>query len=353
MADTRDKIAIICLTRAGIKKAEETKGMIREFYDPEIYAPSRYPSEGSDFHFEDFKATVEMLFSTRRTLLFIMATGIVIRSIKDLIETKDKDPAILVMDEKGFHIISLLSGHLGRANEKTIKIAGLIGADPVITTASDVSGSMAVDTFAMGYDLAINNLTGAKDITAMIVNGEKVAMINDSGIRINHSSLPDNVCLVSGDIPRDCKGVMAISIKKELDFEKKTVILHPKTVVAGMGCRRNTSFEELKKAILDTLSRNNVSINSLKEIATVDLKEDEKGLMECARYFNVPLTIIPRNEIMKVEDQFTSSDFVRKSIGVGSVAEPCGYLASGKGRCLEEKHRYQDITISLWEVTGI
>ncbi|NTW73214.1 MAG: cobalt-precorrin 5A hydrolase, partial [Eubacteriaceae bacterium] len=317
--------------------------------DPEVFAPSKYPSEDSDFHFENFKTTVEMLFATRRTLLFIMATGIVIRTIKDLIGSKDKDPAILVMDEKGFHIISLLSGHLGRANEKTNEIAGLIGADPVITTASDVSGSMAVDTFAMDHGLTINDLTAAKDITAMIINGEKVAMINNSSMEFDGSRLPENVFLVNGEVSQDCQGVIAVSIKMELDLEKRYVILHPKTVIAGMGCRRNTTFEELKNALRDTFSRNNISIDSLKGIATVDLKEDEKGLMECASYFKVPLMIIPRNEILKVEDKFTGSDFVRKSIGVGSVAEPCGYLASDKGRCIEEKHRYEGITISVWE----
>ena len=130
----------------------------------------------------NFKKIVEKSFKEYDAVIFISSTGIAVRVIAPFIQSKDKDPAVIVIDSTGKYAISLLSGHLGGANKLTEKIAKIIGAEPIITTATDNLNIKAPDIIAKENNLVIEDLKKAKDVAALLVNGEKVAFIDEDDL---------------------------------------------------------------------------------------------------------------------------------------------------------------------------
>ena len=261
-----------------------------------------------------------------------MATGIVIRKIAPLIKSKDIDPAVLVIDEGENFVISLLSGHIGGANELAYNVAQSCSLLPIITTSSDVTGKIAIDTIAQKLNCEMESLTKAKELTSLIVDNKKVDIL-----------LPNNVKLGEN---KNSSGVVIVSNKKNIDIMR----LYPKNIIVGIGCRRGTPKEEIEKSLDEVMRKHNLAYESIKKISTVDIKADEVGIVELAQSLNRELMIISREDIKKVEDRFVGSEFVKKQIGVSCVSEPCALLASnGDGKFLEQKYIQSGITISIYE----
>ena len=261
-----------------------------------------------------------------------MASGIVIRKIASLIGTKDKDPAVLLIDEGKHFVISLLSGHLGGANELTHSLANILKLVPVITTSSDVTGKIAVDTISQKINAELEDLKSAKDVTSLIVNGQKVNILLPKNVKVSDKNSADGFILVSN--------------KKNIEYTR----IYPKNLILGIGCKKDTKAEDILSAIEDCLDKNNLDIKSVKKIATVDVKENEQGLIDATKFLNLDLEIISRDEIKKVQNQFEGSDFVEKTVGVSAVSEPVALLSStGNGKFLVMKAKYNGITISIYE----
>lgn len=342
------KLCIFALTKGGLKLADR----INEVYEGiDIYTLEKW-NDGAYTTMEDgFKATVEKVFFDYDGIFFIMATGIVVRTIAPIIKSKLEDPAVLVMDERGQNVISLLSGHIGGGNRLAIELAEKLEANPVITTSSDVNHSLAVDIFALLHDLGIENMLDAKDVTALIVNGFKVGIcgMEETGTALK-MALPENVePYVPG---RDYDGLIIIEEHGPSRSEDQTlpfVRLKKRRLVIGVGCRKGVEQKRIIEALSGALLEHGRMYCQIKHFATVDVKKEEAGIIDTARYFKVPLRIVGRDEIAKVEDQFHTSEFVRSSIGVGAVAEPCAYLTSEDGGFLMRKKKYGGITIAIWE----
>jgi len=336
------KWAVLTLTKGGLEQAKRIKNIINEvdiYTLPKWKDSQAYEIEGK---LDEF---VGNIFDKYSTLVFIMATGIVIRSIANHIKHKAIDPAILVMDEKGEFVISLLSGHLGGANDAARLLSKKLGARPVITTSSDVNDTMAVDTIAMKLNCVLDNFEQAKNITALIVNKEKVGIKSDIPISFN---LPENIVKVDDD-SKDIKGVIYVTNKMKFDFSTPKVQIIPRNIVVGIGCRKGIHKDHIIDVVNRFLCINNVHPKSIKHFATVDVKKDEQGIIEASKYFNVPLKIISREQIRMVEQKFEISDFVKKTIGVGAVCEPCAYLSSMKGQFIMRKTPAQGVTVCLLE----
>ncbi|MGO3168248.1 cobalt-precorrin 5A hydrolase [Senegalia sp. (in: firmicutes)] len=336
------KLAVITLTKGGLEKALEIK---RHLKDTPIYTLGKY----NDGKFKSLNGklsdNIEYFFKNYDSLLFIMASGIVVRLIAKHIKDKRKDPAILVMDEGGAHIISLLSGHIGGANEKAIYISGLIGATPVITTSSDVNDVLSVDMIAKKHDFSIENMEDAKIVTAHIVNGKKVGIKSDVLI---DERLVKNLVFQDDEEFKNVTSLIDITNKiKDYDINKSVLI--PRNIILGIGCRKGMEKSRILDAIYKAMDEDKLYIKSIKSIATVDVKKDEAGLIDAAKELNVPLKIIDRKDIKRVEDLFHGSEFVKKTIGVSAVSEPVGYIESKKGKCIRKKTKMDGITISIWE----
>lgn len=346
------KTAVIALTKNGSELALKLALQL----DANVFIKQEFLKEYtigtlSVFPIEStLSVLVEEIFSVYDAFIFIMACGIVVRTIAPHIKSKTLDPAVIVMDEKGKHVISLLSGHMGGANKMATDIAKKIGGTPVITTSTDVNGVISFDVFAVENNCCIENIEDLKHISAELVNGGNVVFFTDCKLK---GSIPENIKLIydlSTKEPEALKHRVILSNRIDLLMEGRTVlIIRPKNLIIGIGCKRDTTREQIKKAVGDFMLKNNKSIKSIKCFATIDLKKDEKGLLEFCHEMGLELRIIPRQEIESIEGYYTCSEFVKEKIGVASVAEPCSVLGSSMGRLICKKTAYQGITLALSE----
>ena len=322
---------------------------------------------GDIYNKENFKENLQAGFGKYDSLVCIMATGIVVRILAPLIVHKTSDPAVVVLDQKGKHAISLLSGHLGGANDLAREMAAISGGEAVITTATDVAGELSFDTFAKKYDMAIENIGQLKHISGALLAGKKVNVFTNKNAKelypelaeeqkrgmIDIFSLSDffKIYNIESDIP-------IVVIDEGFSLNECSTIpssapilyLRPRTICAGIGCKRNMEQKPIEEALLQTLKEEGLHPLSLKCIATIPLKSDEPGIIGTAANLNVPLKIIPTEKIEKLDISqlgIATSEFVASQTGVLSVSTACSYLASGKGEILRDKAKYKGITIAL------
>ena len=275
---------------------------------------------------------LEKTFDKYDLHIFVAALGAVVRIIEGKFKSKDTDPAVITVDDHANFVISLLSGHLGGANEECKKIANGIGAIPVITTASDVGGKIAVDTLSQKIKAKLESLEDAKRVTSLIVNGENVSI-----------HLPKNI--VEND--KNCAGAIIVSNRKNIEISK----IIPKNIILGIGCKRNTPKEKIIEKISYVMKTQNLEMSSIKRSASAWVKSDEIGLLEAMEELSIPIEFFEKEEILKVENLVEErSEFVKNQIGVYGVSEPCAYLASSKrGSFLVKKVKLGGVTISIFE----
>ena len=167
------KIAIISVTNKGKLLSKKLKNILDK--DSTVIL--------TDIYYKNVKKSMPILFDKYDAIIGIMASGILIRSIAPLINSKITDPAILNIDENGKYVISVLSGHMGGANKLTVKIANLINSEAIITTATDVNRKLGIDTLANDLFLEIKNPEFIVHINKAILNGEKIIIqTNDNFI---------------------------------------------------------------------------------------------------------------------------------------------------------------------------
>lgn len=370
------KIAILCITSNGRSLACKIK---RSLNDGDIYFINNKRDENSlddnevisKSLYEDveiytvkkrLKFFVEDIFDKYEYILFIMATGIVVRTIAPLVTSKFSDPAILVTDEKGSNIISLLSGHMGGANEMTLHISDLINSNPVITTATDINKKSSLDMIAKKLNGHIVNFRdNVLDVNAMLVNGDAVGLYIDGEYNIDTRGFTvlDNSKSLESSISSDeelkkinLNTIVVISNKENLQIDKyyedkyRIIKVTPRDIVIGIGCRRDTESHLLQDFLEDFLIKNNIDINSIKEIGSIEVKKDEKAIIDLSENLNVPFRVLSVEEISQVDYLFEKSEWVKKSVGVYSVAEPVAHLLSD-GNVIIEKNKYKGITFSV------
>ena len=237
-------------------------------------------------------------FGEADALLFIGACGIAVRAIAPLVKDKTTDPAVLVMDEAGRHVISLLSGHLGGANALCLEIAEKTGAEPVVTTATDLRGLKAVDVWAAENGCAVENPKAIRDVSSAQLAGARV-------------------------------GVAVTARTLEPPFPV-TLWLRPRTLVLGTGCRRGLDPRRYEEGVMRFLRACGVSPLSLRALATIDRKADEPALKVFCERYRLPLLAYGAQALRAVPGVFAHSDFVEKTVGVDNVCERAAVLAGGR-----------------------
>ncbi len=336
------KKAIITLTKGAAIKGNELKEV---YNDADLYVMPRWKTNENQIEFSSFNELIVEVFDEYDALIFIMATGIVIRKIAKLLKSKDKDPAIIVMDEKGRFVIPILSGHIGGANELALDIEEKFKSIAVLTTSSDVIGKMAVDSFAIKYGLEIESLTDAKDVTALVVNNDKVGLINDTNMDVEYKA--SNV-VKTDKISDEFDGYIYIG-NRDFKSDKFTVRLYKKNLVIGAGSRKDIPKEKMYNEFLILADKLKINKNAVKIVASIDIKKDEVTIINLANELRVPFITYTADELSEVENLFEGSDFVKKTIGVASVAEPSAYLASNKGNVILKKTKCGGITLCIYE----
>ena len=260
----------------------------------------------------NLKETVKRHF-TDDAVIFIGAVGIAVRSIAPYIKDKFCDPAVLVIDELGRYVIPLLSGHVGGANELANYIGEALSAAPIITTATDINGTFAVDIFAKKNNLLISSRKLAKDVSAALL---------------------DNNCI---DIDSDIKSIDVKELKKKLNpknkacdikvritdriYDDTVLTLIPKNLYIGVGCKKNTDADKMWDFVNDIFRLEGLDIRAVKSIGSIDIKRDEYAVKNLANRLNVPFLTFTKDELNSVSGDFFESEFVRKTVGVGNVCE--------------------------------
>lgn len=340
-------IAIIALTKDAVKL-----GLKLEKFHPQadLFIPLRHREEFASCNYiqDKFSVFIEKIWNNYTHYIFIMAAGIVVRSIAPLIKHKLEDPAVLVLDEKGQYVISLLAGHFGGANVLAQDIAREIGGQPVITTASDVEGIPALDELARRNCCCLENIRNLKDIAVALIEGKPLALLCTVKIK---PEFPDNVKIIDApaQLPKLYQGVIFIT-EKSVEFTKKEipyVILRPRNIIIGVGCRKGKNKEDILLAIRQTLQELGLSEKSIQAVATIELKKNEPGLVEAANELGVPLKWVKAQEIQRIEHNFSCSEFVKKQVGVGAVAEPAAYLTADDPVLVGNKSKFSGITTAV------
>lgn len=316
---------------------------------------------------DNFKHQLQEAFHHYDYLVCIMATGIVVRILAPLIVHKTSDPGVVVLDQKGRHAISLLSGHLGGANDLAREMASLSGGDPVITTATDVAGEISFDSFAKEHHLAIENIQILKRISGALLDGKTVQVITDYHYpqlekipaegklklisaqtvikTMTHNSKPPVLAEAFPNLP-----TVVIDEGLQLPDFKDVLYLRPRTICAGIGCKRGMDADSIRNALLCVLKKEGLSPLSLKCISTIPLKSNEPGILATADALQVPLSIVPTEQIENLDIShlnIQTSAFVSEKTGVPSVSTASAYISSGEGKILQDKVKFKGITIAL------
>lgn len=344
------RLAVIAFTPNGLKLEKKLMTVLEEeHHEIHFFIKSKYIETSEEEHGYRIEAVSSSLKEWAQRwipgqdgILFIGATGIAVRTMAPFIQSKRTDPAVVVMDERGQFAISLLSGHLGGANELAQEIAEKTGAVPVITTATDVNQKFAVDVFAKKNHLWISDMRLAKEVSARILRGERLMAGAGTGYCKGKASAPyPELIFKRKDSPDGVKGTFWIQVE-----EGEILHLVPKNNILGVGCRRGTSSGKIEVLAREVLEKNGINIHSIKKIVSIDLKKDEGGLVEVSRKWGLPFETFSSEQLLQVKGEFSASAFVSQITGVDNVCERSAVLGSGGGTLIIKKQARDGVTIA-------
>lgn len=262
----------------------------------------------------------------KSAILFIGACGIAVRAVSPFLKDKLKDPPVLVMDEKGNHVIPILSGHVGGANALARMLAQAVGAQPVITTATDLNDAFAVDIFAEENGYAIENKDGIARVSAKILAGEEITISTETG---HDTALPEREGFRAVPYPPALPVDLVITSEKKAFGE--SLVLRPKEYILGFGCKKGKSATEIAAFIEKTAKDNGILLSQVFALASVSQKREEEGIIEWCRREKIPFLTYSAEELQALEGAFTKSDFVKEQVGVDNVCERAALKACGVG----------------------
>ena len=297
-------------------------------------------------------------FRKADALIFVGAMGIAVRAIAPHVVSKVKDPAVVVIDEKGNNTISVLSGHLGGGNELTQLVAEIIGANPVITTATDVQGVFAIDLWTKKNNCKILRSDRIKVISAALLSGEKVDFVSDyeiSGqvpknveLRVLRGQKEDKVENVQGEAGFDERPNVLVSIDKTKieKANRKCLVAVPQIAYLGVGCRKGTTEHAIEECFEEFMRKSGISADAICLVCSIDLKKDEEGLISFCKKHELEFKTFSAEQLSAVEGEFSGSDFVQKITGVDNVCERSAICGSG-GIIVNRKMAKNGVTMAI------
>jgi cobalt-precorrin 5A hydrolase len=348
------KIAIIAITGNGAILGARLKAGLP---DAELFVAAKYSDLCNcpvNIFMEDLKSLVSRLWNEAQGLACIMATGIVVRMIAPLLQGKDKDPAVVVIDDAGKFAVSLLSGHLGGANELAGRCACLIGGTPVVTTATDAHCLPSFDMLAKKHYWVIDDLSRVRILNALLLEDAEIAVVDPTGLVKRYFSGRGRLkfhedllnALVSG-----ARGFLFIT-NQEIPPESRhpnLLVLRPRNLMLGIGCNSGTSADEIEEVVFAHLKRLSLSIKSVRCIASATAKREEPGLLDFAVKHSIPISFYESGELNAVNAPSPPSPHALDAIGAAGVAEPAAILASGNGTLLLTKVKSGNVTLAIAE----
>lgn len=351
------RIAIIAVTEKGKNTAEK---IALELENVDVFFQKR-----------GIKELTGELFNKYECIIFVSACGIAVRCISPFLKSKFEDPAVLVVDDNGNNVISLLSGHIGGANEITLKISDVINANPVITTSTDTNKKGALDVIVSKIGGYVENLReSAKLVNSYLVDDKRVGIYFDSDYESEKDSLNlsgfelidekteiDEIAKLDAlvsvtDKLRYWVDEIIYNIKKDNE-EKEDLIyikLVPRRIALGMGCRKNTETEKMIEEFSMFSALNNIHPAAIVKTGSLIIKKDEKCMIDLSKALCAEFNLFDVDEICTCDYMFDKSEFVKKNTGVYSVAQPSAYLLSGN--VISDKYKNNGTTFAFGRMKG-
>ena len=397
MTDTSTTTSIVAISRHGAELARRLADCLEG--PVELHIAHRFHQQGGVETPFDLPArpVIQKLFTEARRLVLFMPVGAAVRLLAPSLRDKRADPAVVCVDDGGRFAVSLVSGHLGGADQLAQEVAEALGATPVVTSASHVMGVFAVDLLGRDLGWTIEAQPGQLTrASAAVVNGEAVGLFQDAGeldLRPEDQELPENVTRyssVDAVMESSCVAALLITDRSLSAFvhdetdDKAVVIYRPKTLVAGMGCRRGVPADELEGLLTSAFDANGLALGSLSCIATAELKRDEPGIVALAQKYDVPVRCYSADELNSVFEETpqpavdageeippdlrlndeaggtgqtreaklapTARPRVHELLGIWGVAEPAALLAAGSRELLVARIKSNRATIAITRV---
>ena len=301
----------VAFTRDGTELAR----LIASRLGGRAWAPSRYAGGDVSPLTDSVAAWTRERFSASDALVFVSACGIAVRAVAPCLKDKTRDPAVVCLDDRGKNVISLLSGHLGGANDLARRVAALTGGRAVVTTATDVHEVEAVDVWAKEHDCAIENIGAVKNVSAAALDGEKI-------------------------------GVAVTEMEQPAPWPV-TLWLRPRNLALGVGCKRGTEPELMRGCFLDFMKQSGYSPLSVASVASVEQKKDEAAVAGLAEFYEIPFETFSAETLMALPGEFTHSPAALAAVGTDNVCERAALAASRGGYMVRLKTKYPGITFAL------
>ena len=332
------KLVIFAFSRRGCETALRAREALCAPEDEcRCFAPEKHAGGAFEAIQPPLTQFTGPLFAWADALVFVGAAGIAVRSIAPYVWDKRIDPAVLCVDEGGGFAVPLLSGHIGGANALARRLAGVLEAVPVITTATDVNGRFSVDAWAARQGLTITDMDAAKAVSAAILE-DTVPLCCDFPVA---GELPPGTA--AGDT--GALGV-CVSWRKKQPFAE-TLLLVPPVLHLGLGCRRGTASEAIREAVEQVLETHKIHPRAVKCAASIDLKRNEPGLLAYCAGQGWPTAFYSAEELRSLKGQFTPSERVLRVTGVDNVCERAAMM--GAQRLVVRKTAHNGVTVALAE----
>jgi len=349
------KIAVLAITKNGIKIGLRLRDYFSNF---EIFAPIKFSDNNEKIQWYDESTSQKIvdLFKKHDGIICLFSLGAVIRLLAPHIRDKKTDPAVIVIDDNANFVISVLSGHLGGANELSNEIAEKMGATSVITTAADVNKTIAVDLVGKEFGWNIDDESNVTRISAFMVNKEKIGIYQNTGQKEWwKGKLPENITFFSNieDLKNsDSKGYLIITndeIKNE-EVLKNSVVYRVPDLVVGIGLHWDTSKETILNGVNETLEKFGLKQNQIARFVSIKKDKEVLGLIELGEEMNVQVEYIDREELATISAP-NPSKTVQAFEGTASVSEAAA-IKSSSGELIVEKQKFPpNLTVAIARIT--
>ncbi|MFZ5427012.1 MAG: cobalt-precorrin 5A hydrolase [Thermodesulfobacteriota bacterium] len=334
-------LAVHALTPQGARLARALSGELCA----DLFLPRKLAGKG-ERAFDSLPANVAGVFHEYGGHVFVAACGIVVRALAPLLRGKASDPAVVVMDQEGRHAVSLLSGHLGGANDLARRAAAFTGGEAVITTATDTAGLPSLDLLARDCGLRIENMEAVKGVNAGLLEGRTVQVFDPESrlaVPARHCELFEWVAAPHHLEP----GRPRVAVTwRAPPLPEGCLVLRPRVVVAGVGCRKGAPATDILEAVLEACRMKGAAPASLAALASIEAKRGEPGLAEAARALGVETVFFPAERLGAVSVPNPSANAL-KHMGVESVCEAAAMLAGGTDKLLLPKMKTSNVTVAL------
>lgn len=328
--------------------AETARRLASAWPGARLFLPHRLArAEEGEFGFARLGQALAENFAAHDGHLVFAAAGIVVRSLAGLLKAKDTDPAVVVLDPTGRFAVSLLSGHLGGGNDLARRAADLLGGQAVITTATDALHLPSLEVTARELGLRVPDLHPLAGVSRCLVEGEPVPVYDPAGWLLpalgEHAELLP--ALDQPPEPGDGQPLVLVDWRTR-PLDPAWLVMRPPCLIAGMGCNRGTAMEEMLALLDEVLAEHGLARECLAGLATVDLKQDEPGLLALAENLQLPINYYPAERLHQVAVP-NPSPTAQKNIGTKSVCEAAAMIAARTDRLLVTKRKTPNVTLAL------